>query len=512
MMGRLSLTTASWFSYNISRTYPYSWFSPVALAILVISTALFTFLNFVSQGYELQVQTSANPNATEAGDTWLSNWPSFIFNSRPSCEPGDIAVGSQFFTNQTALTYTLNAIWQQNDTGVHILSSLPYFNNVLEDCQISSIDIDIESWSRNPSQIAYTIYGETVRTYVQCSTITSSGRIRFNITQEYNYIPPDISMISSGFSFLGTNFLERNNLTKASLWWGESLMSTYWCIVCTKMQAIALNQSANGSGIINQGTLYSVPQHQSELSRLDFFKVNYRFMGSAPFDGVFIWPGLYNDTEDVNRLSTTRSYPDIWIPADRLAKSAYSTVLLDLGQTKNKANILTDPELLQDYTQVFEVWQEDDSDNNCQPGPAITSFDALKEVTGPLGTTPSVISTQYVCSVPKQKSISNLIVSILVADVVFVQVTWQIFKWIVGTFFLRKDTTAQYCEGCFSAMQREPDNEDNRVDAQPLNSDKGLVYSRISSSIRDTASNLSNRRDSEDEDGSVETLQHRDEH
>lgn len=167
MMKRSSPTVSSWFSYNISRSYPYHWFTPAAISVLLISTGLFTLLNFISTGYISQVQTSADPNATETGNKWLRSWPSFIFNIRPSCQALDLPVGSQFFTNHTALTYTLNAVWQQNDTGVHVLSSLPYFNNVLEDCEIATIDIDIEQWSRNPSQIAYNMYGETVRSYIR---------------------------------------------------------------------------------------------------------------------------------------------------------------------------------------------------------------------------------------------------------------------------------------------------------------------------------------------------------
>lgn len=168
--------------------------------------------------YVLQVRTSANPNATVAGDTWLNSLPSFLFNTRPSCQPLDIPVGSQFFTNQTALTYTLNAVWQPNDTGEHVLSSLLYFNNILEDCRITSIVIDVEQWSRNPSQATYNMYGETVRSYIQCSIISAKGRIMFGFIQEYDYVPPDVPVTvnSDDPPFLGTNFLERDRVTKAS--------------------------------------------------------------------------------------------------------------------------------------------------------------------------------------------------------------------------------------------------------------------------------------------------------
>jgi hypothetical protein len=54
-------------------------------------------------------------------------------------------------------------------------------------------------------------------------------------------------------------------------------------------------------------------------------------------------------------------------------------------------------------------------------GPANDSYEVLKEQTGPLGTSPSVISTKYLCQVLLQKPTGTLFISILVADLVFMQ-------------------------------------------------------------------------------------------
>ena len=57
--------------------------------------------------------------------------------------------------------------------------------------------------------------------------------------------------------------------------------------------------------------------------------------------------------------------------------------------------------------------------------------------TGPLYISPSTISAEYLCQVPKRKPIGNLIVTILVADLVLLQTVWQIYKLVVDTFFLK---------------------------------------------------------------------------
>lgn len=342
-----------------------------------------------------------------------------------------------------------------------------------------------------------------------------------------------MAVISTEPPFLGTNFLEKDNVTKvsrrsvlafqvsetmltlgafaiqASLWWGESLMFTYWCIVSSETHAIGNNQAFQGLPYIIKGMLYYVPRHQHHISSLDFFKVsNYRFIGGSQFAPSWTGPWSYDHSGNTSQLAETEAYPNIWKSADALAKSAYSTILIDLGQSNERPNILTDANLLQDYTKLFENFQDKYGVNiTANPGPATESYDKLKDATGPLDTTRSVVSTSYLCSVPKRKSTSNLIVSILVADAVFTQVTWRLFTWIIGMFFLRRDSTARYCEGCLHRKQTDPDSDNYQMARQPLDASKGLVYSRVRPSMRDSVSELSNRRNSEDGDYSTETLQ-----
>ena len=66
-----------------------------------------------------------------------------------------------------------------------------------------------------------------------------------NLTQEYDYAPPDISFLKVG-QFLKSNFLTRDRVHEASLWWGETLMSKYWVEVGSQMDQICQDQLGPG--------------------------------------------------------------------------------------------------------------------------------------------------------------------------------------------------------------------------------------------------------------------------
>ena len=216
------------------------------------------------------------------------------------------------------------------------------------------------------------------------------------------------------------------------------------------MQEIRINQTNYEEPGIRKGTLSFTPQHlDTDITSLRFFKVDFRYIvdyGLGQF--VTIFPGTYGyevgDTNGLVMLSRKRAYPDIWLSADSLAKSAHSTVLVDLGQ-RSADNNITNPTYLQRYTKVF-----DDLPfiANARPGPANESYNRLKDEIGPLENSPSVIATEYLCQVPKRKSIANLLVPILVADIVFLSAIWTVFTFTTDIVFLRKTPRAQSCAGC----------------------------------------------------------------
>ena len=130
--------------------------------------------------------------------------------------------------------------------------------------------------------------------------------------------------------------------------------------------------------------------------------------------------------------------------------------------------VLTNATTLWYYTQVFNTVQFLENIHfvpNARPGPATASYDGIGP---PVKITPSVIATEYLCQVPERKSVLNLLVSILVADLVFLQVIWRLLTWR-AEFLLRKMPTAQYCEGCIKHVLREaagdpPRQSDDQLD------------------------------------------------
>jgi hypothetical protein len=127
---------------------------------------------------------------------------------------------------------------------------------------------------------------------------------------------------------------------------------------------------------------------------------------------------------------------------DRFAKLLYSLILSDLGQSI-PSNILAHPSLLMDFVNLTETddgWYFYD----------ISDYLHLTQTTGldipPVY--PATILTSYLCQVPVRKSISSLIISILVADLVFLQALWKTLNWVVTFGLERRHPDARYCIGC----------------------------------------------------------------
>ena len=447
--------------------------------------ALFSFINFISTGYILVVEQSSNPNATVHENPWMRHWPSFLTNKvEPTCQTTNLELGSEWFTNQTALTYSLTDVWQPDGggagAGYGVSPSLTYSSNVLEDCKINSVEIDYASIDRTASQIAYSEYGAVVRTYATCSIL--NGTTNFNFTQEYDYVPSDASF-SGLYTFLGSNFLSRNMTTKSSLWWGESLMSMYWAYSTFQMGTIRQNQTNSNESAIRKGTLYFYPNDDTTVTNMtdpNFFECDFRFVvdkGQGAYDTIF--PGTYGEYmtfRSLSNLIAAEAYPNIWQSADVLAKAAASTVLTDLGQVSPPSgNILTDPGMLSYFTSNFSEVRH--NVGNAYPGPADRQYGV--EGSGPLGTTPSVISAKYLCQVPQRKAAGMLFFSIAVADLVLLQALWFLFRLGVDTFFLRRHPERNFCEGCVeqpkttSSMYRESSPGPRGYDKEDLEVEMG---------------------------------------
>ncbi|KAK8112527.1 hypothetical protein PG984_013053 [Apiospora sp. TS-2023a] len=442
----------SFFTYNISRPFPYRWFTPVAVVGGLLLAVGFTLLNFASVGYLLVVETSPDPNATVAANP-LQPFPSYLTSKiQPVCQPITLPVGTQFFTNQTALTYTLTGVWQEGagDNGPTVSPSLTYHQNPLQNCSVSTIQIDIESQDRAANQLSFTEWGAKVRTYTTCRISTVRGTVFFNLTQDYDYVPDTVSF-AQDWPFLGSGFLSRDRKARASLWWGESLMSTYWAQMIYLLQN-ETREAGDKYYHIRKGSLSFIPRPEEvEITSPDFFRFNTRFIEPTK-PGEYKWPRSANDKEEpLAELIKKASYPNIWSPADNLAKSVYSTVLTDLGQASSRPNLLADATTLQTFAAQLPSAQENVVPN-AKPGPATQSYDQMKQFVGPLGVHPSVISAQYICQVPRRRSAFNLTMALLTADLVFLQAAWTLYTLVASWWLRRKDPASDCCSGCLGGM------------------------------------------------------------
>lgn len=70
----------SFFTYNISRPYPFRWFTPVTVVGGILLTVLISFANFVASGYDLRTVYASDPG-TIGQDLWFRKWPSWLRNN-----------------------------------------------------------------------------------------------------------------------------------------------------------------------------------------------------------------------------------------------------------------------------------------------------------------------------------------------------------------------------------------------------------------------------------------------
>jgi len=98
------------FSYPLERPYPFRWFTWVAPFGGLIAAVFLSFVSIATQGYETVAVYTSDPNVTEANQGLFAKWPDFLkAKTLPVCSPTSMPVNTHFFTNNTALTYTLRA-------------------------------------------------------------------------------------------------------------------------------------------------------------------------------------------------------------------------------------------------------------------------------------------------------------------------------------------------------------------------------------------------------------------
>jgi hypothetical protein len=342
---------ASFFTYSVQRPYPLRWFTPVAIVGGLLFTVLISFANFVASGYDLTSVYASDPNTVNQ-DLWFKHWPAWLTNNiNATCEPANLPVNSQFFTNKTGLSHTLTSI-TTTENGVSSKSpSLPYLNNILDDCRIFNITMDFDcSPVQNPTQLGQSLCNVDTRAYSTCTIDGPNGHAVFNISSVYNPFQP--SFVPGSSSLLATNIT-----SQASLWWAQQLLTTYWYDTDVTTYELIGNGSTeyNSNKEIMQGAanFYRSPS-QDDITQLDFFDVWFNFNAHSA-DGTFYW-GRGSVKPFVEEPDVAGTFgPPVWEQADNLAKSVYSAIMTDFGQTQlpRSSNIVASTKALQTFSERF---------------------------------------------------------------------------------------------------------------------------------------------------------------
>lgn len=204
------------FSYSLSRKYPYKWFTWFVILGGICLTVFFSILNLAADGYVLNVEYTFDYNRTVAAKRWTRRFPfALVDKSVANCQSQLIQVNSQFLTNNSALQYTLTGA--ANAQGA--LPALQYTNNLLENCTVAFIEIDLESTTRTAAQQGWGPWGPKAFAQVSCWVNNDKVPTSINLTVGYELLTPTIET-GTAFSFVKPP----SNQTDASLWWGQSLL------------------------------------------------------------------------------------------------------------------------------------------------------------------------------------------------------------------------------------------------------------------------------------------------
>ncbi|KAF5569722.1 hypothetical protein FPANT_13868 [Fusarium pseudoanthophilum] len=238
-----------------------------------------------------------------------------------------------------------------------------------------------------------------------------------------------------------------------------------------------------------------------DIKALGFFQVTCFFV---PFSNNGVSPNVYycsrekmNNTHLIEQLSRADDsdqlmpLPGIWISADSLAKAFYFTILPDLGQTDSRPNILDNVELLTHSTKEYEairyrtpIWG-DNLRVNTTEGLAHRAFNSKKSSRNNLRVEPSVISTTFLCQIPRLKSRPTLIVSVIINTIVILSALWRLDQFLTNAILSRNDPEIMNCAGCAAASKEENDamylsGQSSQISATPSGDE--AIYTSIQQS------------------------------
>ena len=119
----------------------------------------------------------------------------------------------------------------------------------------------------------------------------------------------------------------------------------------------------------------------------------------------------------------------------------------------NTSNVLTTKSVI---PQMFS-YADDDGFSSGGPSNATYLFAQALSNTAPLKVSSSTFYLQYTCQVPQRKDARSLFVAVLVADLIFLQTSWKLFRLAITAWVEHIDHEADYCKGCAGRIHGQND-------------------------------------------------------
>ncbi|KAF6803188.1 hypothetical protein CSOJ01_11053 [Colletotrichum sojae] len=449
----------SWFSYSISKPYPFRWFTPVALVGGLVLAVVVSLFNLSANGYYLKTIYTSDPNGTvaHANALWFRkrpfNWQDDV---QAECQPHLLAVGDSFFTSNLGLRYTVRTIADKDSRS---RSTMSYKNNTLTDCVPTTIElrlrkVDTAVPPAAPWWMSWT--DSTMTATLDCVVVTDDG-------------PMTVTLVAAdtGSGDHTYDYVVDDDSARGGFWWGTRLLNAYWNGVMTTA-AHMTNLDGSKRYVVRAGFTYTPNPSQKDIRTNTFFS---HYWWLANDDSSISNKG---EKDGLEKYNSNKWYGSASLTEGlHTAKILHSLLSLDLGNCRAPSLLLDDDSLR------YAILAPDDSfrargallnGSTAQmfgydrysmiPSPEranITNLEglvylkdaygALRNLTGPLGCTNATIVTQYICSVPQQKSWGVMFFSILLADLVFLQAAWKILSWTADMFVPRGNPEAMSCQG-----------------------------------------------------------------
>ncbi|RKK25648.1 hypothetical protein BFJ66_g2352 [Fusarium oxysporum f. sp. cepae] len=380
---------SSWFSYPITRPFPFRWFTPVAIVGGLILMVLFTIINLASSAFYLKPIFTDDPNGTTTQSVrWFMKAPlNWDNNMKVKCQPKILSVGDRVFSTNLGFQYSVKALTSSDDDSDFrkTYPSIAYLNNTLEDCYLTRVDINLRKSDARASNSWWLSWITTFTdATASCNVMTSEGLVNITLGVEYtgqsdhiyDYVIEDDYKTHATLN--DTSFIKTDpkNQFVPVVW--ESL---HYTRILHSLIAVDLgNQNAPNLLLDKKDLQYAI------LPPDDPNRKNGSFLNDSSLTG-----------------QATR-YAQIPTPGAPLPPTDKNLVLLN------------------------------------------ETYDRFASEMGPLESNDATIVSQYLCSVPQSKSPGIMLLAILLADLVFLQAAWVIYNWIAGSML--SESQMQTCQGC----------------------------------------------------------------